>query len=288
MNIRITTLSENTAADLELLGEWGISMLVEADDQKILFDTGLSISASHNAGVLGIDLRTIEKIVFSHAHIDHTGGLRGILMKRTEKLPAFGLKAPKVEVIGHPELLASKWFMPKGQPPRFVGLKWCQDDMEALGVSFNLSRNPIWITDEIVTTGEVPMVTDFEGVTPDTYIREGTQLRHDDILDDLSLIIKTQQGLVIISGCAHRGIINNIRRAQEVTGIERVYAVIGGTHLGLASQAQLEGTIKAFRQFGVQKLGVSHCTGLAAAARLANEFGDKFFFNNAGTRTALP
>jgi len=273
---------------MELLAEWGISMLVEADGRRILFDTGLGISAAHNAGVLGIDLRTIDRIVLSHSHCDHTGGLRDILMKRVEKLPTFGLKATEIEVIGHPEILASKWFMPKGQPPRYVGVRWCREELEGLGVNFNLSTEPVWITDNIVTTGEVPMTTSFEKLEADAYVKEGNELRHDDIPDDLSLIVKTQQGLIVVSGCAHRGIINNLRRAQQVTGVERIYAVVGGTHLARLSEEQLEETIVTLKQLGLQKIGASHCTGLAAAARLAHELGDKFFYNNTGTRITLP
>jgi len=288
MEIRITTLSENTASQTDFLAEFGLSMLVEADDLKILFDTGYDVSVPHNASFLGVDLNKLDKIVLSHSHHDHTGGLRNILLKRAQKTPTVVLNVQEIEVIAHPNVLAEIWFMPKGLPARYIGMRWPRCELEYLGARFNLSTEPVWLSDNIVTTGEVPMVTAYEKVDPECYIKDGDELRHDDIPDDLSLIIKSEQGLVVVTGCAHRGIINNLRRAQEITGVERIYAVIGGTHLFRASQEQLEETIPALKQFGIQKVGVSHCTGLPAAARIAHEFGDKFFFNNTGTRITLP
>jgi 7,8-dihydropterin-6-yl-methyl-4-(beta-D-ribofuranosyl)aminobenzene 5'-phosphate synthase len=119
-------------------------------------------------------------------------------------------------------------------------------------------------------------------------MKENGQLRSDKVIDDLSLIIDADFGLVVITGCAHRGIINTLRHAQKLTGKELVYAVIGGTHLLRSSDERLELTIAELREMGIQKLGVSHCTGFAASARLAQEFGDIFFLNNAGTRLTLP
>ena len=100
-------------------------------------------------------------------------------------------------------------------------------------------------------------------------------------------MVKTPEGLIVLLGCAHSGIINTLVRAQEVAGEEHIYAVLGGTHLSFASAEQLARTVDALKSFGVQRLGVSHCTGLPAAARLATEFGNRFFFNNAGTVTEL-
>jgi len=102
------------------------------------------------------------------------------------------------------------------------------------------------------------------------------------------LIIDTEFGLVVILGCAHRGIVNTLRHAQKLTGKEQVYAAIGGTHLFRASEERIEKTITDLMDMGIQKLGVSHCTGFRASSRLAEKFGDMFFLNNAGTRLTLP
>jgi 7,8-dihydropterin-6-yl-methyl-4-(beta-D-ribofuranosyl)aminobenzene 5'-phosphate synthase len=105
--------------------------------------------------------------------------------------------------------------------------------------------------------------------------------------DDRALIVKTELGLIVVFGCGHRGLINTIYYAQELTGIKTVHAVVGGLHLCTASKEQLEFDISKLKEFGIKKLGASHCTGMLASAKLSQEFGDRFFFNNAGTITDL-
>jgi 7,8-dihydropterin-6-yl-methyl-4-(beta-D-ribofuranosyl)aminobenzene 5'-phosphate synthase len=164
-----------------------------------------------------------------------------------------------------------------------------RQELESLGANFTLTTKPIKITDNIMTTGEVPMVADFEEIEPNRFfVKEETGWQPDELLDDQALIINTEQGLVVILGCAHRGIINTLYHAQQLTGVTQIHMVLGGCHLISASKERIRLTISALRELNVQKLGVSHCTGLPAAVIMAQEFGDKFFFNNAGTRIDLP
>lgn len=276
MSIQITTLSENVASRMGFLGEHGLSILIEVDNYKILFDTGKSFSAMYNAIELGIDLSQIDKIVFSHGHIDHTGGLLYIL-KMMKK---------QVEIIAHPDIWTSKCAFIEGKEV-YAGVPYPKEAAEALGASFNLHKEPVWVSDNIVTSGEIPMLTEYEKVDENNYIKEQGQIKPDPLWDDLALFIRSDKGLIVILGCCHRGIVNTIRHAQKVTGMETVYAVIGGTHLMVASPKRLDITIDELKHLGLQKLGASHCTGLPASAILAREFGDKFFFNNAGTRISL-
>jgi len=276
MGIRITTLSENTA-NYGFLAEWGLSILVEMDGTRILVDTGLSISAVHNAQLLGIDLSTIDWIVLSHGHADHTGGLREVLRR-----------SGKVNVIAHPDIWTAKYSRRSQQEERYSGIPYNREEMESLGASFNLVREPFYITDRIMTTGEIPMTCSYEEIDKNLFAKENGSLQPDKLADDLALVIDTDFGLVVILGCAHRGIINTLRHAQNITGKELVYAVIGGTHLFGAAEEQIEQTILDLKTMGVQRLGVSHCTGFQSSARLAQEFGNAFFLNNAGTCFTLP
>lgn len=278
MEIKITTLSENTVAKDDLLGEWGLSILVEADGVSILLDAGATISAGHNVDSLEVDPGKIDKIVLSHGHFDHTGGLRELL-KRMKK---------EVEIIAHPDVWTSKYARREGKPDRFIGIPFQRQELEKLGARFNLSTSPVTVTDNIMTTGEVPMVTDFEEVEAKFFVREGARRLPDRILDDQALIIRTGPGLVVILGCAHRGVINTLYHAQNLTGVKKIYMVLGGCHLMEASEERLGRTIAAFRDLGVQKLGVSHCTGLPAAVKMAREFGENFIFNNAGSVVEIP
>lgn len=277
MKIKLTTLSENTAGRVGLLAEWGLSILIELDNYKVLLDTGLGISAAYNAVMLGIDLSKVDKLVISHGHRDHTGGLRHVLntMRR------------QVEIIAHPDIWAPKYSRTFGQAEQYAGIPFNRDILESLGASFRLTCEPTWITDNIVTTGEIPMDTSYERIDPELFVKEGGELRPDPLKDDLALIIKTVMGLIVILGCAHRGMINTLHHARRITGEERIYMVIGGTHLIRASREQLDLTIVELKELGVQKIGVSHCTGLPATAVLFQEFGDSFFFNNTGRITSI-
>ncbi len=139
-----------------------------------------------------------------------------------------------------------------------------------------------------MTTGEIPMLSGYEEIEDNLFVKEGDMLQPDRLADDLALVIDTDFGLVVILGCAHRGIVNTLRHAQNITGKELVYAAIGGTHLFRASDERIEHTMADLRGMGIQRLGVSHCTGFRASARLAQEFEGIFFLNNAGTRLTLP
>ena len=276
MQLDITTLSENTA-NYGCIGEWGLSILVETDGTRVLMDTGLSFSAAHNARVLGVDLSGVDRIVLSHGHADHTGGLAEVLAETGE-----------VEIIAHPDVFAEKCAKRGEESVRDIGVPFSREELEALGARFNLTREPAHITEHIMTTGEVPLLTDYEAVDSNLCVREGGEIKPDPLADDLSLVIDADFGLVVILGCAHRGMVSILRHARSITGKEPVYAVIGGTHLVGASEERLTRTVADLTAMGVQRLGVSHCTGFYAAARLAREFGDVFFLNNAGTRFSLP
>jgi 7,8-dihydropterin-6-yl-methyl-4-(beta-D-ribofuranosyl)aminobenzene 5'-phosphate synthase len=277
MQIRITTLSENTA-NYGYLAEWGLSILVEVDGMKILMDTGLSFSAIHNAQLMGVDLTTIDRIVISHGHADHTGGLREVLRRRGG-----------VDIIAHPDIWTSKYTRRDGQAQeQFIGVPFSQEELEGHGAHFLLTREPVHINDHVMTTGEIPMLTSYEKIENNLFTKGGGVLHPDELADDLALIIDASFGLVVILGCAHRGIVNTLRQAQKLTGEELVYAAIGGTHLFRASDERIKQTIVDLKEMGIRRLGVSHCTGFRASVRLAQDFEGIFFLNNAGSRTALP
>jgi len=260
------------------LGEWGLSILVETEDLHLLLDAGQGISAVYNADILGIDLSQTDKIILSHGHYDHTGGLRQVLRKIKRA----------TEIIAHPDIWAAKYAQRKGQTEKYIGIPYQRQELESLGANFNLSTKPTKISANITTTGEIPMVTEFEEIESNLLIKESAGFQPDKLLDDQALIINTEVGLVVILGCAHRGIINTLYYAQQLTGAKKIHTVLGGCHLIDASEERVRLTIAALKGLDIQILGMSHCTGLPAACLMAQEFGDKFFFNNAGTTTSLP
>ena len=210
----------------------------------------------------------------THGHYDHTGGLREVLTRIRKQ----------VKIFAHPDVFDAKFIqISKDESPEYIGIPFQRAELESLGADFQLTSEPVWLSENVVTSGEIPMVTDFETIDPGLCVRESGEMIPDPLRDDQALFIKTGPGLLVILGCAHRGIINTLHHAQNVTGMENIHCVIGGTHLIRASELQMEMTIARLREFGVQRLGVSHCTGMPAAMRLAQELGPGFFFNNSGS-----
>ncbi|TFH36992.1 MAG: MBL fold metallo-hydrolase [Dehalococcoidia bacterium] len=286
MTIRITTLVENTAGRVNVAAEWGLSMLVETDDCVVLSDTGASGAAARNAQALGVSLHDVDVVVFSHGHFDHTGGLPDLLP----------LIHKPVDVIGHPRIWDRKYAYHPGHKVcdynpgadyEYIGIPYAREQAEKWGARFVLGAEPVWLSDTVVTSGEVPMRTEYESIDPMLMVLEDGEYKPDPLVDDQSIFIKSEKGLVAVLGCAHRGIVNHLLRGQELTGIERVHAVIGGTHLMPASRDRVDWTIRELKRMGVEVVAASHCTGLKAACILEREFGDAFVFNNAGAHITL-
>ncbi len=276
MKITLTTLCENTAGMVGVEAEWGWSILAEVGNDRVLVDTGSGTVAVRNGDSMGLDFRTIDRILLSHAHADHTGGLRYIL-KRTGP----------IEVIAHPAIWEEKVKTDlQGRDPVYNGMPYAKPELEKLA-RFKLSKEPVEIGEYMMTSGEVPMQTEFEVAEPNFWVKTEEGLRHDTFPDDQSLLIKHPRGLVAVLGCAHRGIINTLSHALNITGEDRVYAVVGGTHLYPKNEEHVEKTVQALKEMGVMRMGVSHCTGFPAARRLADAFGADFFLNTAGTVTIL-
>jgi 7,8-dihydropterin-6-yl-methyl-4-(beta-D-ribofuranosyl)aminobenzene 5'-phosphate synthase len=273
--LKITTLSENTADNLGLLAEWGLSILVETGDANILLDAGQTTSVTHNAKALGIDLRKVDKIVLSHGHTDHTGGLKNVLKTMGKK----------VEIVAHPDVVEAKYSGKQEANRENIAMPFQLQELEKLGAVFKLSRKPVKLSPDIMTTGEVPMVTDFEAMPADRFfVKEDKKWYADELNDDLALIINTKPGLIVVLGCSHHGMINTLYHAQKITGRKEIRMVIGGCHLINSPLERVYKTINALQALNVQKIGVSHCTGLEASAIMAQAMGDRFFYNNACTR----
>ncbi len=279
-HLRLSTLCENTVDKYGITGEWGLSILVEYGEERVLFDTGLGDSVVNNARIMGIDLKRISKVVFSHGHGDHTGGIRSILKE---------IKQP-VEIFAHPDIWEKKYSVRpeiSGNRQNFVGIPYQKEELIHLGASFKYSKEPVRLSDHIITTGEIPLITDFERVDKNLFVKSDSGFHPDKLADDQALVVNTSKGLAVILGCSHRGIINTLIQAQKVGEEKKIRTIVGGTHLFRSSSQQLSKTIDKLMEFGVERIGVSHCTGMLTSVKLAQQFGKAFFFNNAGTVVKL-
>ncbi len=272
-SLRLTVLCENSVGGpFGLVGEHGWAAYLETPGERWLFDTGQGLGLLPNAKVLGKDLAGLRGIVLSHCHYDHTSGL-----------PAALGEAGRTPVYAHPDLFSPRSWV-KDNTTREIGLRLSREQLEKLGAEFSLSTEWREISPGIHLTGEVPRVTAFELPEPTMKRRdEDGTWSQDPLLDDQSLVVDTTEGLVVVLGCAHAGLINTLLHVRSHLLGRPFHTVLGGTHLGFAEPAQLEATLAHLEEFGVRRLGAAHCTGLAGAARLYARLGDRAFFAPVGT-----
>jgi 7,8-dihydropterin-6-yl-methyl-4-(beta-D-ribofuranosyl)aminobenzene 5'-phosphate synthase len=273
---RIIILCENTAIPAKgILGEHGFAALIETTAGRYLFDTGQGNTLLHNAAALGLDLARLNKIMLSHGHFDHTGGLAQVL----------GRTGP-IDVHAHPDIFLKRFALIKAR--RTNMLKPAHNPASAgqlkrLGARLVFNTAFTQIDRNLYLTGEVPRSSAFEKPDSRLVIKKEGKIVPDPLKDDQSAILKTKKGLVVIFGCAHAGIINTLQHIRQYLPNEKMYMILGGTHLGFSSDVQVAESIACLRGFAIEKIGVSHCTGAKASLQLMNAFGEKFFFANAGS-----
>lgn len=274
MSIKLTILCENSVekpSPFGLLGEYGFSCLVETADGRYLFDTGGGLTISNNADRLGINLSRLDGIILSHGHFDHTGGLKQVLEK-----------TGPIAVYAHPDLF-NRRFSSHGGSLRDISIAWNRKELEVLGADFQLSKDPVKIAENIFLSGRVPRISRHETGDPRLLIEiDQGQQACDPLEDDLSLFLRADQGLVLVLGCAHAGLINIIDHAIAVTGEKRIHAIVGGTHLMFSSDAQIKATMDRLATANVAHIGASHCTGRNGALALAARFKERFFSATVG------
>ncbi len=274
MTTRLTILCENTAGmPFGVIGEHGFACFVETPDSNYLFDTGQGFGIVQNSLTLNKDLRSIQAVMISHGHYDHTGGLPAVLQLRGA-----------VDVYGHPDIF-TKRIWSSAEQSRFVGIPYRRAYLESLGANFRLDNTMVTVGPGVFLTGEIPRLSIFEkgDASMTKILPDGSTIHPDPLKDDLSLIVDTPRGLILILGCAHAGMINIIEYTLAQTGRDRIHAIIGGTHLGFSSDEQFEETLKVIDRYQIERIGVSHCTGLSRAAMLHAHLGERFFFGSVGT-----
>ena len=271
-NVSITILSDNHAA-YGLKAEHGFSLWIQAGERNILLDTGNDGALMHNADQLGIALNTVDDIVLSHGHYDHTGNLAGILQdsRRTTCLHL------------HPDALKVRYSI--HAQPRSVGMP--PDLIEAVralpATRLNWIMEPTEIAAGVWATGWVPRTEPGED-TGGPFFDDPEGKTIDTINDDQSVWFDTENGLVVCLGCCHSGVINTLRRILDVTGQTGIYAVLGGMHLVHADVAKIDRTAEALQRLGVSLLVPCHCTGDRAIQRLEQRFGAVYQAGFSGQR----
>ncbi len=257
-SLKITILSTMLAD--KGLGEWGFAALVEADGRRWLFDTGARPdTVLQNLRELKIDLSDVSDVILSHNHGDHT---RGLLTLRREWAKSNPRALSRVHV--GDGIFASRP-QPSGEANYVLGIR---KEYEATGGAFAAHAKPESLAPGVWLTGPVRRLHAERNWSTRGQVQTPAGLVEDTIPEDMSLVFDTEQGLVLLSGCGHAGIINTIEQARTVVRAAPLHAAIGGFHLFAANEETLAWTAGKLREFGLATFVGAHCTGIEAVYRL--------------------
>lgn len=263
-----------------LIGEHGLSIFITTEEGNFLFDTGQGMSLGNNGGLLGIDFSSISAVVLSHGHYDHTRGLKSL-----SEMVGGGRR-----LISHPDVFLPRYFRGKRRGVEvelFIGLPYFKDELKEWGFEIITTSSPLQLNGIVETTGEIPFFYSFERADKGFYIKRGEDLLPDEFYDDLALIVKTSNGVSVITGCAHRGICNTLQHVSKLTNTEEFYTVMGGFHMFEADEERIRNTIEVLSSFKIKRLIPCHCTGFKAMCALNVRFGDSLIPGSVGLKVEL-
>ena len=246
--MKISVLTENHAGSYTM-AEHGLSYLIEHHGKRILFDTGQSDLFMKNAKKMNISIDNIDMIILSHGHYDHGNGLSYL---------------HEGSLVCHPGCFVKRY---SRKDNRYIGLKNTRDELQK---KFNLknSEQPYKITEKIIFLGQIPRRTDFESKSTSFIFEDESP---DFVIDDSALALILSEGLFVVTGCGHSGVVNTLEHAKKVTGISNIYGIIGGFHLK-EIDSQTKETIRYLKDNKVKHALPSHCTELHALSAFYEAF----------------
>jgi 7,8-dihydropterin-6-yl-methyl-4-(beta-D-ribofuranosyl)aminobenzene 5'-phosphate synthase len=287
--LKITVIAEDSVLyESPYLGQHGISFLITAErnsiQKNVLVDVAQNSSALlENMHMLDITPSSIDAVVLTHCHYDHTQGLAKVLRKIGKK---------DIPVIGHPDIFRLNFITNPYLRPVGVMDGDRQADIENSGGSLYLTKNPLEIMPGLFTTGEIERTTDFEEVGISLSTIENGQVKPDLMLDDISLIANVKEkGVVIATGCSHAGIVNIAKQAVKLVGTDKIHGIIGGFHLIEATGSvkdRIKKTAQALKKFDPDWIYAGHCTGFLAQVEFYNTFKDRFTPLHTGMIVEIP
>ncbi len=271
---------EGGRMNVPLLAEHGLSLFIQVHHGgkvvRVLLDTGLTETGTlHNMAHLDLPLRETDYLVLSHGHFDHFGALY--------KVYGNGIVPKEAPFLCHPWAFYQRGVRRRGTLFPFPRLE--RHKLEDMGVEIRECEGPRLVEGFILLTGEIPRETDFEIGFPMGYVEKDGEVEQDALLDDQALVVCVKdKGLVVVSGCGHSGIINTVNYAKTLTGVDEVYAVIGGFHLsGPVYEPYIGKTVEAMKAISPRLLVPTHCTGFVAQTAFAREMPGAFVLNTVGT-----
>lgn len=291
-----------------LRAEHGLSFLVQTEEGDILFDTGSSGQVLlHNASLLGLELRRVTALVISHSHPDHTGGMRTFLslapggkifahpaifqerFARRRRRRRKHIRLPlshREKLFAHPAISQERFTRRRWWRPKYVGLPLSQMEIEEYA-ELNLSSQPVEVAPHVWTTGEIAPRSETEGRSARHLIHTPHGWAPDPYADDMALVLEIPEGLVVVLGCGHAGLLNTLAHARRTFG-SQIRAVLGGAHLFDLSEEKIDHIISVLREkYGSPRLYLNHCTGDRALRALRRAFPDRVIPCPAGQEVAF-
>jgi 7,8-dihydropterin-6-yl-methyl-4-(beta-D-ribofuranosyl)aminobenzene 5'-phosphate synthase len=259
-----------------------------------LFDTGVSENGViHNADIFGIDFGRIDRIILSHGHFDHSAGLVNILKRISSR------RSSPIDVFMHPDALLRRWLVfPDGKKARMPSLD--EKQLNSVGALIHKSDKTTILPNEenplLLMTGQIPRKTSFEKGFPYQYAEnpdngvdgKNLNLIPDSLVkDDQAIVVNVRnKGLIVLTGCGHAGVVNTLNYAKKVTGVDKIYAIIGGFHLpadgGIYEEA-IDPTLRELHNADPEYIIPCHCTGLKATNKIIDLMPHKFIQSAVGT-----
>lgn len=280
MGWKLTTLIENHKDKQEKYEcEHGFSILIENTEQRqsvrLLMDTGQSGLFYDNAVKMGISLENLDGLFISHAHYDHAGGVKRLL----EEVPVEKMYIGK-------DFFQEKYYKKKDGTLKNIGIAFSRQDMEHTGVEVcEIQENRKKVFPGVTVYRNFDSVADYEVLNPHflvkDFVKGEEKYEQDNFTDEMILTLDVGDGIIVIVGCSHPGIVNILKTIEKRSG-KRIRGIVGGTHLVEADEERLKKTIADLKKMNLDFIAVSHCTGEENLEKIKEVFGEKFIFNCTG------
>lgn len=273
MELKITTLIENMSGrDERLKYEHGLSLFIEFDGRKILFDTGQTGAYLDNARLMGIAVKDVDTMIISHGHYDHSGGVMNTMDL---------LRQGTMMYVGQ-EFFDGKYKVLEDGSFQYNGISFSERDILERQIKLVKVKDDVTLlSGNIMLFKNFVSGNDFEKRNPKFMVKKDEKMFPDDFVDEIVLGLITSKGLVVVAGCSHVGIINILSNIKERVNIP-IYGVLGGTHLVEADESRIDKTLHSFQEMHIEYIAVSHCTGENGIKKIRDGFKERFILNCTG------